>query len=170
MALRMVSSCMPEPSTIMRKFGRVDFRVAITSNRFWPEQSCSSTRSTSRCVPTSGNEEEISSKSRSEWNTARKPTNCRGSLPTTPKRMRVFLAISPSVHSSVLFVRKELFQVLSNSLRHRLLILAATSLLIHRVGPKHLARTRLNQLDGDVSLVFNPGAISKQATGDFSTC
>ena len=38
-----------------------------------------------------------------------------------------------------LFMREELFQVLGNSFRHRLLILTAASLLVYRVGPQHLA-------------------------------
>src|SRR2546425_5121308 len=86
----MASSSTAEPKTIMRKLGRVSLRVAITSNRFWPERSPSSTRSMLCWVSASDGEEQISSKPRSEWNTARKPTNCRGSLPTTAIRMSGF--------------------------------------------------------------------------------
>ncbi len=51
---------------------------------------------------------------------------------------------------------------------HRLLILSSAPLFIDRVRPQHLAGTTLNKLDGDATLVFDPGAICEQATCDLA--
>ena len=82
---------MPDPVTMMRKSGRVAFRLAMASNKFWPERLPSSTRSMFGSWPISI-EAEISSKSGSESKRARKPTNRRGSLSTTAIRMIGFFA------------------------------------------------------------------------------
>src|SRR5262249_45202632 len=91
MALRMFSSPIPAPITMMRKPGRAAFRVATTSNKFEPIWVPRSTRSMVCCVPASDKEVELNSKSDSEPRQARNPTNRKGSLSITATRMGCFL-------------------------------------------------------------------------------
>ena len=67
-----------------------------------------------------------------------------------------------------LLVLDEFFEVLGNGFRHGLLVLAAASLLIHRVGPHHLGRGGLDELNRDASLIFNSGAGCRTSNGLFS--
>src|SRR5262249_239058 len=87
MALRMFSSPIPEPITMMRKPGRAAFRVATTSNKFEPIWLPRSTRSMFCWAPASDKEVEVNSKSDSEPRQARNPTNRKGSLSITATRM-----------------------------------------------------------------------------------
>src|SRR5215831_3505654 len=87
MALRMFSSSIPAPITMMRKPGRAAFRVATTSNKFEPIWDPRSTRSMFCWAPASDKEVELSSKSDSEPRQARNPTNRKGSLSITATRM-----------------------------------------------------------------------------------
>src|SRR5947209_4615943 len=63
-----------------------------------------------------------------------------------------------------------LLQMLRYRFSHRLLVFAATTLLVDGVGPEHFARTRLNQLNRDVAFVFDPRTIRKKATCNLAAC
>jgi hypothetical protein len=111
-AMTTSKSALPDVLQIAKPFeigcvGKLMSSLRPNPRSHFPATSLSNTRSIFCCICTLETEQEISSKSLSEWNTARKPTNRRGSAPTTAMRISgvfltaAFLALRLREHSCV---------------------------------------------------------------------